>query len=430
MNEVNMAAVSANELILLLGIIGVIGIIGGWISSKIKVPDVVIYLLLGILTGPMFLDVINVNTFPMVDEIILTFGSAFILYEGGREVKLKVLSKVKVTVGLLATLGVVISMMIVGVCATWILGVPLKIGLLLGAIIASTDPASLIPVFSQIPIIRKLKQTIISESAFNDAVGAVLVTTILSVLISNEFTLSGSLSELLIMIIVGAIVGVVIGLISEAVSSEKPYGIFREFGPIIAVLSVIFAYELTERLHGSGYMAVFIAGLISGNKKQFGLWAPEESFVSATHFRENIATLSRMAIFIILGSRVDLTSLLQYAPKALVIVAVLMFVARPAVVMICAVFDKKAEWKKNEILFMMWVRETGVIPAALSGMVVSMNIPGSEMISSVVFMTILVTLLLQASTTKWMAKKLNVLEEREQEISDEIPSRAEGYHFI
>lgn len=410
MNEVNMATVNANELILLLGVIGVIGIIGGWISSKIKIPDVVIYLLLGILAGPIFLNVVNVNTFPMVNEIILTFGSAFILYEGGREIKLKVLSKVKISVGLLATLGVVISMAVVGVCASWILGIPLEVGLLLGAIIASTDPASLIPVFSQVSIVKKLKQTIISESAFNDAVGAVLVTTIISVLVSNKFTLGGSLSQLAIMIIVGVIVGIIVGLLSEGASSEKPYGIFREFGPIISVLSVIFAYELTERLHGSGYMAVFIAGLISGNKKQFGLWAPEESFVSATHFRENIATLSRMAIFIILGTRVDLASLLQYAPKAIAIVGVLMFIARPAVVIICTAFDKKAEWKKNEILFMMWVRETGVIPAALSGMVVSMKIPGSEMISSVVFMTILVTLLLQASTTKWMAKKLNVLE--------------------
>lgn len=409
MNELSGAVVSANELLLLLGVIGIVGIIGGWFSKKIKIPDVVIYLILGILAGPIFFNVINVNAFPVANELILSFGSAFILYEGGHEIKLKILSQVKVTVGLLATVGVVVSMLVVALGVYLVFGAPASSCLLLGAIIASTDPASLIPVFSQIPIVNKLKQTVISESAFNDAVGAVLVTTLISVIVSNEFTFSKSLFELIIMIVIGTLIGASIGLGAEAISSEKRYGIFSDFGPIISVLTVVFAYEIAERLQGSGYMAVFIAGLISGNKKQFGLWTPEESFVSSVHFRENIATLSRMAIFIVLGTRVDLSSLIRYALPSLLIVAILMFIARPLVVLICTFPDKRAQWNKNEIFFMMWVRETGVIPAALSGMVVSMEIPGYEMISSVVFMTILITLLLQASTTKWLAKKLNVL---------------------
>lgn len=409
MNELNGAVISANELLLLLGVIGIVGIIGGWFSKKIKIPDVVVYLILGILAGPIFFNVINVSAFPVANELILSFGSAFILYEGGHEIKLKILSQVKVTVGLLATVGVVVSMLVVALGVYLVFGAPVSICLLLGAIIASTDPASLIPVFSQISIVNKLKQTIISESAFNDAVGAVLVTTLISVIVSNEFTFSTSLFELIIMIVIGTLIGAGIGLGAEAISSEKRYGIFSDFGPIISVLTVVFAYEIAERLQGSGYMAVFIAGLISGNKKQFGLWTPEESFVSSVHFRENIATLSRMAIFIVLGTRVDLSSLIRYALPSLLIVAILMFIARPLVVLICTFPDKKAQWSKNEIFFMMWVRETGVIPAALSGMVVSMEIPGYEMISSVVFMTILITLLLQASTTKWVAKRLNVL---------------------
>lgn len=411
MNETNIVAISANELLVLLGIIGGIGIIGGWLSHKIKIPDVVIYLLAGILFGPMFFNLVNVMSFPVANEIIISFGSAFILYEGGREVKLKVLGEVKLTVALLATVGVVISMLVVATGVYFIFALPFVLCLLLGAIIASTDPASLIPVFSQVAIKNKLKQTVISESAFNDAVGAILVTTLISIIVSGTFTISKSLFELVIMIVVGLLVGVGIGFISELISSEKSYGIFREFGPIISVLEVIFAYEIAEGLHGSGYMAVFIAGLISGNKKKFGLWAPEESFRSAEHFRENIATLSRMAIFIVLGTQVDLSTLMLYAPRGILVVLILMFIARPIVILVCATPDRRAKWQKNEILFMMWVRETGVIPAALSGMVGSMKLPGYEMIASVVFMTILVTLLLQASTTKWVAKKLEVLEE-------------------
>ncbi len=410
MEATDIVTISANELLLLLGAIGVVGILGGWLSQKVKIPDVVIYLLAGILAGPIFLNVINVTSFPVANEMIISFGSAFILYEGGREIKLNVLGEVKLTVGLLASIGVVISMLVVAVAVYLVFGIPFNICLLLGAIIASTDPASLIPVFGQVSIVNKLKQTVISESAFNDAVGAILVTTLTSIIVSNSFTLSKSLFQLIIMVVVGALVGIGVGLIAEVVSAEKSYGIFREFGPIISVLEVIFAYQIAEHLYGSGYMSVFIAGLISGNKGKFGLWSPEEHFVSALHFRENIATLSRMAIFLVLGSQVDIQSLLKYAPRAIVVVIVLMFIARPLAVLICALPDRVAKWRKNELLFMMWVRETGVIPAALSGMVVSMNIPDSDMISAVVFMAILVTLLLQASTTKWVAKKLDVLE--------------------
>ena len=95
----------------------------------------------------------------------------------------------------------------------------------------------------------------------------------------------------------------------------------------------------------------------------------------------------------------------------MIVVLVLMFIARPIVVLVCTAFDKKAAWTKNEKLFMMWVRETGVIPAALSGIIVSTKVPGYEVISSAVFMTIIITLLVQASTTKIVAKKLNVLED-------------------
>ncbi len=118
-----------------------------------------------------------------------------------------------------------------------------------------------------------------------------------------------------------------------------------------------------------------------------------------------------MAIFIVLGTHLDLNSLVKYGWKAFLIALILIFISRPIVVIICTSLDIKAKWSKNEKLFMMWVRETGVIPAALSGIVVSSKVPGYEVISSTVFMCIVITLLVQASTTGIVAKKLNVLEE-------------------
>lgn len=411
MGEMNTSAISANELVLIMASVATIGVIGGWVAQKLKLPDVVIYLILGVAFGPTFLNLVNMEAFPTANEIILTFGSAFILYEGGREVKLKILNEVKVSVGLLASLGVFITSGIVGLTAHYVFNLSIGPSFLLGATIASTDPAALIPVFKTVPIKNKLKQTVISESAFNDAFGAILFTSILTGLtMTQRVGILATSLELVFMILIGLLVGIGVALIAVGISSDKKYGIFHGYAPIISITVVVFAYEISERFGGSGYMAVFIAGLVYGNKKRFGLWVPDEDYISGVHFRENLATIARMSIFIVLGTHLNLNSLLEYGIGAIIVVLVLMFIARPIVVLICTTFDKKANWSKNEKLFMMWVRETGVIPAALSGIIVSTKVEGYEIISSVVFMTIIITLLVQASTTNIVAKKLDVLE--------------------
>ena len=138
-----------------------------------------------------------------------------------------------------------------------------------------------------------------------------------------------------------------------------------------------------------------------------------KSYDADYYVAETLGTICRMSIFIILGSQVDLSMLGKYFVPSLLVVLSLMFIARPICVILCTVFDRKAKWNKKEILFMMWVRETGVIPAALCGIISTMNVPNNEIISSIVFMTILITIIIQGSTTKIIAKKLGVLEEIE-----------------
>lgn len=411
MTEINLTEISSNELLLIIASITVLGIIGGFIASKLKIPDVVIYLLFGIAFGPAFFNIVNISSFPVANELLLTFGSAFILYEGGREIKLKILNEVKITVLLLASLGVFITAAVVSIAAYNILKLPFQTSLLLGAIVSSTDPASLIPVFKSVKIQNKLKQTIISESAFNDAFAAILFSSIFAVITSGKSLQIGQTAfQLAYMIIVGTLVGAFVSLLGVSLASDKKFGIFSSYAALISLIIVIFAYEASELLGGSGYMSVFIAGLVAGNKKSFGLWVADEKYLEGLHFRENIAIVSRMAIFILLGTHLNLSSLIKYGAKSLLVVLVLVFIARPIVVLVCTSLDRKVKWHTNEKLFMMWIRETGAIPAALSAIVVSNQIPGYEVISSTVFMTIVITLLFQASTTGIIAKKLDVLE--------------------
>ena len=101
----------------------------------------------------------------------------------------------------------------------------------------------------------------------------------------------------------------------------------------------------------------------------------------------------------------------QYLVGGIIVVAILMLVVRPVTVFICALPDRRAQWSFSEMLFMCWTRETGVIPAALAGLLLGMKAPGAPMIASVTFIAVLMTIMIQAPTTKWLGSKLGLLEE-------------------
>lgn len=133
------------------------------------------------------------------------------------------------------------------------------------------------------------------------------------------------------------------------------------------------------------------------------------------HFSENMTVIMRMLIFILLGSQVNFSTIMKHLWGGLLVVFVLMFVARPLTVFACTLPDRKAKWTWGEMLFMCWTRETGVIPAALSGIIVGMGVQYADAIAAVTFLAILITILLQASVTPYVARKLGVEELRKKQ---------------
>lgn len=399
---------SANQLMELVGLVILAGLVFTKISEAIKLPDVVLYILAGILLGPHVLNWINIDKYPIENQLILSFGAAYILYDGGREIDLKILNQVKISVGLLSTLGVVISTTIVGLVAGQVLNLPILYALLLGAVIASTDPSVLVPLFKKMKISNKLKQSIISESAFNDAAGAVITFSLISVILGGEFSLGASLLDLAKSIFGGLLVGSLIGYFSHVVIDEGKYGIFREYATQLVIVSVVGAYLIADHFGFSGFMAVFIVGMFCGNKKLFKFWIPEESFQSHLRFKEVFTVILRMMIFVLLGTHLKFDTLFAQFGPILVVVLSLIFIARPVSVIFCVIADRKAEWTWKQVVYLMWIRETGVIPAALAGMLVTAGIANSDIISSVTFATILITLTFQASTAGLLARLLKL----------------------
>lgn len=401
---------SADHLLQIIGIVILAGLIFTKISEFVKLPDVVLYIFAGVLLGPNVLNLVNIDNFPVGNQLILSFGAAYILYDGGREIDLKILNKVKLSVGMLATIGVVISTLIIGFFAERIFTIPIEYALLLGAVIASTDPSVLVPLFKKMNISSKLKQTIIAESAFNDAAGAVITFSILGVIMGGEFSVAESLLELFKAISGGVIVGIAIGYLMHMLTDEKKKGLIKDYAAELVIVSIIGAYLIANHFGFSGFLAVFIVGMFCGNKKKFGFWIPEESFQSHLRFKEVFTIILRMMIFVLLGTHLNFQILIENLSGTLIIVGLLIFIVRPISVLFCVLGDKKAQWTWKQIVYMMWVRETGVIPAALAGMLMTSGVQYAEIISSVTFATIIVTLTFQASTAGLLAKILKLEE--------------------
>lgn len=400
----------AQNLLELFALVIVSGVLFTKLSKMMKVPDVVLFIVAGILLGPSVLNLVNIDTYPVGNDLILTFGAAYILYDGGREIELKILNKVKGSLFLISTVGVLISAVITGFFASKIFKLDFIYALLLGSVIASTDPSVLVPLFKKMKISNKLKQFIISESAFNDAGGAIITFAILGIIQGGSFSFQTSLLELCKTSLGGIAVGLIVGMLATLLITHDKYGYFKENPSEIGIATVAGAYVIATRLGVSGFMAVFIIGIICGNKHLFSLRVQEEHYITQTRFKEVLTLLLRMMIFILLGTHIDFVSVAQYWKEAVLVVGVLIFIARPISVIACVIFDRKANWNFKEIIYLMWIRETGVIPAALAGMLVSMQVQHANIISSVTFVTILITLTVQASTAQWLARKLNLEE--------------------
>lgn len=401
----------AKHTLLSCGLILAIGTVAGFFAQKIRIPDIAVFLVAGIAIGPQALGLVDIRTDSALNQIILLFGASYILFDGGASLRLEVLKRVWITIVVIATVGLLITTAITGVAAHYILGIPLITAMLLASTLASTDPATLVPIFRQVRIRDRVAQTVMSESAFNDAMGAIVTFGVLAVATgSGEFSIAGSLFNLAKEFVIGIVAGIVLGYLAALLIAHEKLAFLAEYAPVVTLIAVIGAYFAADGLHSSGFMAVFVFGIVLGNKEAFGFRMEADETQRLAEFVLTTAFIMRLFIFILLGAQVDFALMQQYWLGGAAVVAVLMLVARPATVFLCAGPDRRARWSFAELLFMCWTRETGVIPAALAGLLLGMKAPGAQMIASVTFIAILMTILIQAPTTEWLGRRLGLME--------------------
>jgi cell volume regulation protein A len=400
--------VDVKDVILTLGVLLVGGLVCQLLADAVRGPRMLFLLLGGTLLGPSVFDAIDVPLDSMGAELLLTLGVSFILFFGGLQLSTRILSQVALGLTLLAIPGVVITALVAGSVAALAFDVPYSTGLLIGAVLAPTDPAILIPLFARIGIRQKIEQTAIAESALNDATGAVLALVFSGVVLTGDASLTGPPVDFLQDLAIATALGIGFGIVLSLVVSDRRAGVWGESAAIAVVAVVAVGYVSIDTAGGSGYLGAFLAGLIVGNMDRLGLG------MHSTHERDMrvlVATVCDVVVilvFMTLGANLPWGDIWSNLGPALAVVAGLIFLARPVTVLLCLLPDRRARWTREEIVFLSWTRETGVVAAALAGLMVGLDVPNAELIVTSVALAIVVTLGLQTTTKTWLGRRLGL----------------------
>jgi len=395
-----------------------------FVASLIRVPEILVLVLFGALLGPELLDVVDVPLDSIGAQLLFTLGVSLILFYGGLNLSLDVLQRVWVGLGMLVVPGVLLTALVTGVVAHLAFDLSWTAALLMGAVLSPTDPAILIPLFVRSRLRAKVAQTVVAESAFNDPTGAVLALALAGVLLSGDASLAAPAEEFVVDLAISTVLGIVAGVMLAATISSNRAGIWRESSAAAVLAVVTIGYFSLDSAGGSGYLGAFLAGLIVGNMERLGLAMHSEHERELRQFAYSTADLITLFVFVVLGANIPFGTLGEYFLPALAVLAALLLVARPLTVLACTLPDRRAGWTRPEVAFLCWTRETGVVPAALVGVLAGLGVPDVEVYASVVALAIVLTLLLQALPAVWLAGRLGLLDgERAGQVA---PAEAPG----
>ena len=387
-----------DKLLLLGSVLVLLGIASSKFSSRVGLPVLVLFLLVGMLAGsdgPGGIDFANYTLAHGIGTLCL----AIILFDGGLRTSRRALRAVFGPAITLATAGVLLTTLLTGAVASWLLGVPILQGLLIGAIIGSTDAAAVFAVLrgQGVTLRKRISATLEVESGANDPMAIFLTVAILEVLL-GEMTLGPGMAWFLVrQAVVGTAAGLLIGRATVYTINRVDLDAAGLY-PILTAAGGLFAYGAAASLGGSGFLAVYLAGIVIGNQRlvfQRGILL----------FHDGAAWLSQIAMFVLLGLLVYPSQLVDVAAEGLIVAAVLIFLARPiAVGLLLPWFGYSA----RELVFISWVGLKGAVPIVLATYPLMLGLPGAELLFHVVFFAVLVSAVLQGWTMPPLARWLGL----------------------
>lgn len=417
MDFVNIPLFAASALVFL-------SVISGLFSTRVGFSFLLVFLLAGVLAGEDGPGGLQFDDFALsfwVGNVAL----AVILLDGGLRTSYSTFRTGLKPSLLLATAGVAISALLTGLAATLLLDVEWRHGLLLGAIVGSTDAAAVFALLkkSGVTLNERVAATLEIESGMNDPMAVYLTLAFIAVIVGVE---SGGASDMQTVVItffqqfgIGGALGVAAGIGLAALLRRLPEA-SDAGGGIIALLLVsagLGLFGLTGWIGGSGFLAVYLFGMIVGNRAS-------ERVRVALSAMDGYAWLSQAGMFLLLGLLVTPSDALDTALPALGVAAVLMLLARPIAVWLCLA---PFRFRPNEVWFIAWVGLRGAVPIVLAVFPLMAGVPNSMLLFNVAFVVVLVSLLLQGTTIGFAGRRLGVAL---PEFSDERRTRAVFGDFV
>ncbi len=426
-----------NALFLLAGLLLFISVLASTVSARLGLPLLLLFLLVGMLAGEDGPGGIAFDDF-FIATMVGQLALAVILLDGGLRTRVRSFRVAAWPAAVLASWGVVGTAMLLGLFATWLLEVDWRLGFLLAAIVGSTDAAAVFALLrnSGVRLNERVKATLEIESGANDPMAILLVTALVEMLLHPDKASAANFALMLLMQLgLGALAGLGGGWMLSRMMARLtlPEGLYA----LLIVSGGLFVFAATNLLEGSGFLAVYLAGLVVGNRRSH---ATEH----VLRVMDGLAWLAQAGMFLVLGLLVTPSHLLDHAWEALAMAVFLTLVARPLAVVLGLL---PFRYKAAELAYVSWVGLRGAVPIVLAIVPVMMGVPHSRLLFDVAFAVVLFSLLVQGATVPVAARLLKLevpprdepVDRREVWVSEDVAldlleyqvapgARAEGRH--
>ncbi|NYT35601.1 sodium:proton antiporter [Allopusillimonas soli] len=389
--------------VLMLAGIGVVGMFCQWLAWRMKLPAILFLLLAGLALGPLA-GILDPDA--LFGELLFPFISlsvAVILFEGSLTLTFQEIRGVERVVRRLVTTGVVITGGITTCAVHWIMDFPWELAFLFGAITVVTGPTVIAPLLRTVRPVARVASTLRWEGIIIDPIGALLAVLAYEFIIALHNTHAWDHALLVFgeTVLVGALAGVTAGW---AVSEMLRRHWLADYLLNITVLALVFAvFAISNEIqHESGLLAVTIMGIWMANRQG----VPVEEILE---FKETLTLMLLSGLFIILAARMDLASLQALGWRAIAVLAIMLFVARPLKVLFAA-WNSPMPWRERALLA--WIAPRGIVAAAVSALFAlkleSLGLPHAEQLLPLTFLVIIGTVILQSATARPIAVALGL----------------------
>ncbi len=387
-----------DTLLLLTGILVFVGVLSSKLSSRIGVPALVFFIAVGLLAGEEGIGGIAFNNY-VVAFAVSSIALALILFDGGLRTSIHDVRQAWKPASILATAGVLATAGITAAAAFWIMKITWQQAFLLGAIISSTDAAAVFSILrgKGVALTNRLRALLEIESASNDPMAVFLTVAAIEIILGKIEVGPGMTGFFFQQMVIGGMLGIAVGWLGAAIINRihlDAAGLY----PVLAMMIGLISFGLTAKLGGSGFLAIYFTGIVIGNKDvvfERGIFL----------FHDGIAWTAQIIMFTLLGILSTPSSLFMVAPQALLIAAVLIFVARPAVVFTMVPWFG---FSLRELAFISWVGLKGAVPIILAVYPLLYQIPDARLIFDVIFFVVLVSALLQGWSLPMVARWLGL----------------------